>query len=224
MLGDAISACGNRVAGVAVAPARATRGRANVRTNDADRIVNREYQRDRTPLSGLVKHQLCRSRTAAGQRTEQLESPVILVRRERLPTAFVFIPDAPDPIAAAELGGHESRRLVERNDCCPFRGWIADGMPDGFGWLARIGRVGLAGAKVEHGSAAGHLHPTIRVRGGRRLPGSRQLEDAKTRALAQSHNCPLHTQARFLPQNAREPIGCAPQMYRLVGRYLGVGV
>jgi hypothetical protein len=166
VLGDTVRACGNRVAGVAVAPARATRGRANVRTNDADRIVNREYQRDRTPLAGLVEHQLRRCRTAAGQRTEQLESPVVLIRRERLPATFVFIPNAPDPIATAELGGHESRRLVERNDCCPFRGWIAHGMPDGFGWLARIGRVGLAGAKVEHGSATRHLHPAIRVRSG----------------------------------------------------------
>ena len=207
MLGDTVSARRHRVAGVAVAPARATRGRANVRTDDADRIVNREYQRDRTPLAGLVEHQLCRSRTAAGQRTEQLESPVILVRRERLPTAFVFIPNAPDPIATAKLGGHESRRFVERNDRRSFCGWIAHGMPDGFGWLARIGRVGLAGAKVEHGSAARHLHPAIRVRGGRSLPGSRQLKDAKARAFAQSYHRPLHTQARFLPQNARASVG-----------------
>lgn len=166
MLGDTVSARRHRVAGVAVAPARATRGRANVRTNDADRIVNREYQRDRTPLAGLVEHQLRRCRTAAGQRTEQLESPVILVRRERLPTAFVFIPNAPDPIATTELGGHESRRLVERNDRCSFRGRIAHSMPDGFGWLARIGRVGLAGTGIEHGSATRHLHPAIRARSG----------------------------------------------------------
>lgn len=224
MLGDAVSTCGNRVAGFAVAPAGATRGLANVRTDDAHRVVNREEQRDRAPLAGLIEHELRGSGSTPGQRTQQFESPVVLVRHERLPATLVFMPDAPDPIATAELGGHEPRRLVERNDGCPFRGWVAHRVPNGFRWLAIVGCVGLTGTEVEHGTAAGHLHPAIWVWSGRGLPGSRELEDAKPWALAQSHHCPLHTNARFLPQDSRQAIGRAPQMGRFICRDLGVGV
>lgn len=224
MLGDAVSACGNRVAGFAVAPARATHGLANVRTDDAHRVVNREEQRDRAPLAGLKKHELCGSGSTPGQRTQQFEPPVVLVGCDRLPATLVFIPDAPNPIATAELGGQEPGRLVERNDSCPFRGWVAHRVPDGFGWLAIVSGVGLAGIEVENRAAAGHLHPAIWVWSGRGLPGSRELEDAKPWALAQSHHCPLHTKSRFLPQDSRQAVGRAPQMGRLICRDLGVGV
>jgi hypothetical protein len=207
MLGDAVSTCGNRVAGFAVAPAGATRGLANVRTDDAHRVVNREEQRDRAPLAGLIEHELRGSRSTPSQWTKQLEPPVVFVRRERLPATLVLIPDAPDPIATAELGGHEPRRLVERNDGGPFRGWVAHRVPDGFRWLAIVRCVCDARAEIEYGLTAGHLHPAIWVWSGRGLPRSRELEDAKPWALAQLHHSPLHTKARLLPQDSSQAVG-----------------
>ena len=101
--------------------------------------MNGECQRNWAPLPIFVENELCACRSAAGKRREQLEPPMVLVGTKHLPAAFVIVPVAPDPIAAAELGGELSCGLVQRDDGSPFRRRVAHGMPDGLRGIAGIG-------------------------------------------------------------------------------------
>lgn len=221
MFGDAVRSRRHRIRFVAVAPAPGAGRLANIRADDADRVVDRERERHRAPLAGLVEHELRRRGTAASQGREQLESPVVLIRREYLPAAFVLVPHAPDPVAAAELHRRESGCLVQGNHRRAFGGRVADGVPDRFGRFAGVRRIVQTGLEIEDGPAAAHLHPAIGLGRCRRLPGSRQLKDGETRPIAQAHDRPLHTQARFLPENASQTVGRTAKESRLIRHDLG---
>lgn len=204
MFGDTIRSCQNRVRLVAVASASRARCFADIGTDDADGVINGERQGDGAPFAGLVQNKLSAGGAAAGQRRKQLEPPVVLIRREHLPAVFVVVPNAPDPISAAELDGRKPGRLMQGDHGRTLGGRITNGMPDRFGWFAGVHRIVQAGLEVKDGPTAGHLHPAVWLGGCRRLPSSRQLKDGKTRTITQAHDRPLHAQPRLLPQNPRQ--------------------
>jgi len=94
-------------------PAASSAALTFLKADDPQRIVDCERQRDRTPLAVLVEHELGLGGSAAGKRGRQLESPVVFVATERLPAAFLVVPDAPYPVATAEFGWHLASRLMQ---------------------------------------------------------------------------------------------------------------
>jgi|GEM_PF-4931732 len=202
-----------------------------------------ERQIDRTPFAErrIEQHELRRSRTATLEIAEQLESPMVLVGREHLPAAFVVVPVAPDPVAAGEFRRQQSCGLVQRDHLLAFRGWVADRVPDRLRRFGTIGGVGVAVEEIEDRLAAFHLHPAVRFavlaatrwiaaaadRFGvnrsacTRSPLVRQLKDAESRPVAQSHDGPLQPDAAFLPQDASRAERRAPQRRHIAGCDLG---
>lgn len=165
-----------------------------------------EGQRNRTPFAVLVEHQLGLGGSAAGERCRQLESPVVFVAAEHLPAAFLIVPDAPYPVAAAELGRDLPGRLVQRNHARAFRRRITHSVPDGLRRLADVSRIRASAAEVEDGPAPCHLHPAVRFRrigqGTARSPGAVEFEDREPWPITQTHDRPLHAGAGFFPQDA----------------------
>lgn len=187
-------------------PAATSAGLTFLKADDAQRIMDRERQRDGTPLAVLVEHQLGLGGSATGQRSREFESPVVFVAAKHLPAAFLVVPDAPHPVAAAELRWDLPGRLVQRNHARAFRRRITHSVPDGLRRLADIRRVGAAAAEVKDGPATGHIHPAVRFRRvGQRTawsPGAAQFKDREPWTIAQTHDRPLHTGAGFFPQDA----------------------
>jgi hypothetical protein len=217
VLGDAKRSRRHDVGLIARTVARRIRLVAEVGTDDADRVVHGERQRHRAPFAILVQHQLRFGRTAACQRRQQHEPPVILVTGEQLPAPLLLVVVAPDPIAAGMLGGEESRRLVQRDDLVPLRRRIAGQMPNGLRRLVVAGRVLKPVVVVIDGLATFHVAVAVGNRfpralaaagdfGNARLPLPRQLKDGQPRAIPESHIGPLPSTARFLPQDANRTV------------------
>lgn len=167
--------------------------------------MDRERQRNRAPFSVFVENELGLGRTTAGQRGEQLETPVVLVGTQDLPATFVVVPVTPNPIAAAELGWKLTRRFVKRDDGGPFRRRVTHGMPDRLHGFARVGRVCFCRVKVEDRTAANHLGKAVWLgRIGSRIarrPRSAEFEDRQPRPVAEPDDCPFHTEARLFPED-----------------------
>ena len=204
MLGKAVGA-GRHAFGSAASAARGSSRLANIGTNNAHRVVNGECQRNWAPLPIFVENELGACRSAAGKRCEQLESPMVLVGTKHLPAALVLVPMAPDPIAAAELGGELSCGLVQCDNGSPFRGRVTHRMPDGLRWFAGVRCVGLCRVEVEDRTTTDHLGPAVGL--GRvgswvaRSPCSAEFEDRQAWPVTQPHDCPFHTEARFFPED-----------------------
>ena len=141
----------------------------DVGANDADRIVNGERQRDGTPAAAAIEHELRFGRTATRQRREQLESPVILIRRQYLPATFLFVVVAPDPVATTELGWKLPRLLVKINYLLTLGRRIAHQMPDGLRRLIPCRLVNEVVVVIVNGLAAIHAAVAIRFRFARAL-------------------------------------------------------
>lgn len=165
MLGDPVGAGWHGIDQVARATGRATR-LADVRTDDADRVMNGERQRYRAPAAILVQDQLGRRRSAAGQRSQQLETPVVLIGGESLPAALVLVPKTPDPVAATDLSREQARGFVQIDNRVALGRRVADRVPYRLGRLVDIGRIGVRVAEVEDGLATLHLGPAVRLRRG----------------------------------------------------------
>ncbi len=206
MLGDAKRPCGDRSRLVTRAIARRIRFVAQVGTNNADRVVHGERQRNWAPLAILVQHQLRFGRTAASQRRQQHEPPVILVTSEQLPATFLLVVMAPDPIAAGMFGGEESGRLVQRDHLLALGCRIAGQMPDRLRRLVGTGRVLKPVVVVIDGRAALHVAVAVGNRftralaaardfGNAWLPLPRQLKDGQARTISEPHIGPLPTAA-----------------------------
>lgn len=206
MLGDAKRPRRDRSRLVARAITRGIGFVAQVGTNDADRVVHGEGQRNRAPFAVLVQHQLSFGRTAAGQGREQHEPPVILVTGEQLPAPFLLVVMAPDPIAAGMLGGEQACRFMQRDHLFALGGGIAGQMPDRLRRLVGAGRVLKAVVVVIDGLAAFHVAVAVGNRfpsalaaagdfGDARLPLPGQLKDGEARTIPEPHIGPLPTAA-----------------------------
>ena len=179
---------------------------AFLKTDDTERIVDREVKRDRRPLPILVEHELRLGRATAGKRSRQLESPVVLVAAKHLPATFLVVPDAPYPVATTELGRQLSGCLVQRNDARAFRRRVTHCVPDGLRRFASVRRIRAAAAEVEHGPARRHLHPAVRFgwvcSSVARSPGAIEFKDREPWPITQTNDRPFHAGARFFPQDA----------------------
>ena len=224
MLGDAKRPRRDRSRLVARAIARGIGFVAQVRANDADRVVHGESQRDRAPFAVLVQHQLRFGRTAASQGREQHEPPVILVTGEQLPAPFLLVVMAPDPIAAGMLGGEQARRFMQRDHLFALGGRIAGQMPDRLRRLVGAGGVLKPVVVIVDGLAAFHVAIAVGNRfpraltatgnfGNARLPLARQLKDRQTRTISQANVSPLSAAARFLPQNTNRSVRNAAEEF-----------
>ena len=157
MLGDAKRPRGDRSRLVARAIARGIGFVAQVRADDADRVVHGERQRNRAPFAVLVQHQLRFGRTATCQGREQYESPVVLITGEQLPATFLLVVVAPNPIAAGMFGGEQARHLMQRDYLFALGRRIAGQMPDRLRRLVGAGRVLEPVVVVINGLAAFHV-------------------------------------------------------------------
>lgn len=210
MLGDAKRPRRDRSRLVTRAIARGIGFVAQVGADNSDRIVHGERQRHRAPLAILVQHQLRFGRTAASQRRQQHEPPVVFVTGEQLPTTFLLVVVAPHPIAAGVLSGKESRRLMQRDHLLAFGRRITGQMPDCLRRLVGAGRVLKPVVVVINGRAALHVAVAVGDRfpralaaagdfGDARLPLPRQLKDGQTRTISEPDVGPLPATARFFP-------------------------
>jgi hypothetical protein len=185
----------------------------DIGADDADRVVDREGQRNGAPPTAAIKHELCFGRSAARERREQLEPPMVLIGRENLPAPFLLVEVAPDPVTAAELGWKQPRLLVEVDDFLALGGWVAHQMPDRLRRLIPRRLIDEVVVVVVNGLAT--IHPAIAIRfrfaralaatgdrwhAGRPLP--RQLKDRHARPVPKSHIGPLPSAAWFFPQDA----------------------
>ena len=226
MLGDAKRPRRDRTRLITRAIARGIGFVAQVGADNADRVVHGEGQRDRAPFAVLVQHQLRFGRTAASQRRQQHEPPVVFVTGEQLPTTFLLVVVAPHPIAAGVLSGKESRRLMQRDHLLAFGRRIACQMPDRLRRLVGAGRVLKPVVVVINGRAALHIAVAVGDRfpcalaaagdfGDARLPLPGQLKDGQAGTISESHISPLPTAARFFPENANRPVRNAAEEFHL---------
>lgn len=166
MLGHAVSA-GGHVVGLLAGASSAGRSLAgtDLGTDHTHRVEDGERQIDRAPLAALVQHQPRQRRATAVQGRDQPESPVILVGSQHLPAPILLVEVTPDPIPTAELGGEQTRALVQIDHGGALVGRIPHHMPDRLGRLAGGGRVGaIVGEEVDR-AAVVHFRPAVRLAG-----------------------------------------------------------
>ena len=125
----------------AIATARRTRLVAYSRAHYPHGVVHLERQRHRAPFAVLVENELGLGRSASLEWFEQLESPMVFVGVEYLPAGFVFVPNAPDPIARPKFAGELAGRFVQRDDRLALVGRITDRVPNGFGRVVCVGSI-----------------------------------------------------------------------------------